>query len=88
MTRYLLAPLMAKTGDDTIYDLADRLGISHSRIVELDTSGLTEKQVDEWVVGKLRIHPGNVEGWDWWGADDLDRFVHGVPDGGEKGGMS
>lgn len=79
-TRYPIEPLLAKTGDQTIYDLADRLGVSHQRIVELAAQGLTEKQVEHLVVAKLRIHPGNVMGWDWWRSPDLERFVHGATD--------
>lgn len=86
-TRYPLAPLMAKTGDESIYDLADRMGVSHARIVELATHGLSEKQVDDWVVGKLRIHPANVVGWEWFAADELERYVAGAPDRSGSDGM-
>lgn len=86
-THYPLAPLVTATGDKTIYDLADRLGLSHERIVALAARGLTEKQVEEYAVRRLRILPENVPGWRelWWAASELEAYVEGVPEPAREG---
>lgn len=81
LTRYPLEPLVRAAKETSIYHLADRLGLSHQTVVELQERGLTEREADEYATGRLHIHPATIEGWRelWWSASELDRFVDGVP---------